>query len=366
MSSFDQTKICQNSESRDLRVDILKVIGLFCIILAHVGTGQVIFQVRNFDVPLMVICSGALFFISTKQTNLAYSAYVKKRLERLLAPSWMFLIIYFSLIYSLNSITKNNFPYSSVDILQEFILRSKIIGLWIIRVFILVSLIAPFIFNLYLRVKNEMIFLLILLGVYLFYEACYGILSIYNSSLIFKLMEKSIFEMIPYGCLFGIGISLAHLKKRTILVLSMIFLAIFVFLFLIKISSGYPVDTQLYKYPPRLYYLSYAIFVSLLLWIVFSYIEIKNRIALALILFLSSSSLWIYLWHWFILYYSLSIERKLFYSASLSRHSFVTFSIVVIASIVLTFLQKKVVIWILQKIPMKERTGKMLSIIFLN
>ena len=41
-------------------IDFLKLLGLFCIILAHVNPPAIIMQIRNFDVPLMVILSGFL------------------------------------------------------------------------------------------------------------------------------------------------------------------------------------------------------------------------------------------------------------------------------------------------------------------
>lgn len=41
-------------------IDFLKMLGLLCIMLAHVNPPQIIMQLRNFDVPFMVILSGML------------------------------------------------------------------------------------------------------------------------------------------------------------------------------------------------------------------------------------------------------------------------------------------------------------------
>ncbi|SFK21637.1 hypothetical protein SAMN04488079_106193 [Methylophaga sulfidovorans] len=43
---------------RDHRIDLLRFIGLSMIIFAHVGPPSILFQLRNFDVPLMVLISG--------------------------------------------------------------------------------------------------------------------------------------------------------------------------------------------------------------------------------------------------------------------------------------------------------------------
>ncbi len=74
-------------------IDILKSIGLICIILAHVNPPKYIFQLRNFDVVLMILVSAYLGLCSTKKMN--YFEYVYKRAIRLIIPTWIFLIVFF-------------------------------------------------------------------------------------------------------------------------------------------------------------------------------------------------------------------------------------------------------------------------------
>ena len=50
-------------------IDFLKTLGLFCIILAHVNAPGFVMQLRNFDVPLMVILSGMLAATSNRVKN---------------------------------------------------------------------------------------------------------------------------------------------------------------------------------------------------------------------------------------------------------------------------------------------------------
>ena len=52
---------------REKKIDVLKFIGLFCIILAHVNPPQIIFQIRNFDVVLMILLSAYLFLRTKKK-----------------------------------------------------------------------------------------------------------------------------------------------------------------------------------------------------------------------------------------------------------------------------------------------------------
>lgn len=54
---------------RDDTVDVLRFIGLAMIILAHVDSPSVLFQLRNFDVPLIVLISSMLFGLSYKNNT---------------------------------------------------------------------------------------------------------------------------------------------------------------------------------------------------------------------------------------------------------------------------------------------------------
>ena len=78
-------------EKRNITIDILKTIGIFCIILAHVCKSKFILQSRNFDVPLMVICSAFLY-------KSQYGFDIKrvfKRIIRLVIPVWIFFVCFF-------------------------------------------------------------------------------------------------------------------------------------------------------------------------------------------------------------------------------------------------------------------------------
>ena len=81
-------------EKRNYNIDILKTIGLFGIILAHVCTNQIIMQLRGFDVTMLVLLSGYLSVQSLKKIK--YIEYVKKRFNRLILPTWIFLTLIFA------------------------------------------------------------------------------------------------------------------------------------------------------------------------------------------------------------------------------------------------------------------------------
>ena len=60
--------------------------------LAHIGPPAALFQLRSFDVPLMIFVSGLSY--SGRQV-VGYASFVRKRLGRLLIPLYFFLTVYF-------------------------------------------------------------------------------------------------------------------------------------------------------------------------------------------------------------------------------------------------------------------------------
>jgi len=125
--------------NRDHTIDYLRAIGLYAIILAHIASPWALHQLRNFDVPLMVFISGISFSLS-KTSSGPYLKYAWSRIKRLLFPVWIFLTLFFAL----SSLTHVFGDYSFEVILESFTLSEGIGYVWIIQIFIIVSLLAPF------------------------------------------------------------------------------------------------------------------------------------------------------------------------------------------------------------------------------
>src|ERR1035437_5304545 len=97
---------------RDTSLDVLRAIGLLLIILAHVLPPEPIFQLRNIDVPLMMLVSGAVFGLSSG-ANKSYLSYLVSRIRRLVLPTWIFLTIFFGLYFFAALITGYSFPFAN-------------------------------------------------------------------------------------------------------------------------------------------------------------------------------------------------------------------------------------------------------------
>jgi len=309
----------------------------------------------------MVIISGAVFGISSLNKNLDYYTYLKTRIPRLLAPTWTFLIFYFVFLFVIYLIKGKDFPFSPTIILESFALIDGIGYVWIIRVFILAAIIGPLFSNLHKRINNDFKYYLILLSIYILYEISYFYYNNINIQIVDFIINNYIFYIIPYGLLFGFGLHLPTLKPKVLYSILLLFIVIFVILLNLYFLENFSA-TNLYKYPPRIYYLSYAISISLFLFSLtnFNFINVLSN---NLITFISSSSLWIYLWH--ILFIS---SWKLFVSFfPLWVNNFIIeFFVVFLLSIIITYIQKSMINYFIIQSKIGTKWSKILSLIFLK
>lgn len=281
---------------RDNRIDILRFIGLAMVIFAHVGPPRFLFQLRNFDVPLMVLVSGMSFGYSYKD-NVAYLTYIWKRVKRVVFPVWIFLMVYFLVLFLF-------FPDSSEleanIICSSFFLTSGIGYVWIIRVFLLVALVSPFIYLYNKKIESHYYYLLSLTIFFAVYELVRYLSVLDIESSVGTVVNLVIPYVVPYSILFALGLRIPSLNKRQMIIVSIFNLGLFIVLgAILFLIFGEFKPTQALKYPPSTYYFSYSIFVSCILWGFSLSIEkiFKKIKLLQMVLFIAQNSIWIYLWH---------------------------------------------------------------------
>ena len=85
----------KNTHTRNVTIDILRIIGLFLVIAAHCEFPEWFYELREFDVVTLVAVSGMSFYASSGRSNESYGNYVKKRFLRLVLPVWEFLVLFF-------------------------------------------------------------------------------------------------------------------------------------------------------------------------------------------------------------------------------------------------------------------------------
>lgn len=281
---------------RNTDYDFLRFVGIACIILAHVGVGGIVFQIRNFDVPLMVLLSGISYANFSSQNYPSYTKYLKSRFARLVIPAWIFLVFYDMTLF----LYSHQLPCARDIAMQITLTGGTDIGIWIIRIFFTMAIIAPFIFRLNSNIKKNITFYVLAVCSWLVYEISVQQAKEFLPHKAYVLLQLIIFFTYSYGLILMLGMRLPSMSpymiKKEIVIFGTIF-AVFILFNLFKHSLLLP--TQQFKYPPLLYYVSYAISASLLIFYLTTYTNTFNLVKKnRLVLFIGKSTMWIYLWHW--------------------------------------------------------------------
>lgn len=343
----------QHHPHRDPSLDILRGIGLLCIILAHVGPPSYVFQLRNFDVPLMVMVSGASYSLSRAQ-NEKYGRYLYSRFVRLVIPTWVFLTFFFGVVYITSSIVDRPFPFSINQMLSSFTLMSGIGYVWIIRVLLLVAIIAPL--SKFILPSNRALLWLSMSTCYIAFEYAVHYFSWPSIHWLDNLFNEFIFYLVPYGLVMLIGVELHKYKIKSRLTGAVILLLIFCCMFIwLYISTGSFVPSQRYKYPPTLYYLSYAVGMSLLFSCLVEFINVGSLLVGRTLSWIGRKTMWTYLWHISILYLFSWLHFKL--------NFVLMFFYVTAAAVFIAIVQERALKIILSKIS-DRKTKKFLTAIF--
>lgn len=343
---------------RDDRLDILRVIGLVCIVLAHAGPPGIIKELRTFDVPLMVMVSGVAFGLSSRRA-VGYGDYLRKRIPRLLAPTWAFLIIFFSVAYLLSMITHDPYPFTPKIVIESFSLLSGIGYLWIVRVFLLIALSAPLILRVNSKIESNLVYLILIAGVFGAHE-----LLVANYSPVAgldMLVSEFLFYLVPYSCLFAIGLRLPTIEENNrALFLFVTAACILTFLLYHFYDPNFSLDD--YKYPPRLFYTCYGVVATVLLYCLFEGTRLDNMTR-GWIVFISTSTIWIYLWHIFILKLAIWYP-SIFHWFSIGFMA--RCALLFVLPAIITYLQKTGIQHLMRRLPVGSRSEAILSTVFLK
>jgi len=330
----------QRVVERDLKIDILRCVAIVGIIIAHSEPNKIIFQLRNFDVILMVLILGASFYLSSNRSSkkISYVTYSIKRMKRLIIPTWIFLTIFFSLFLLISLELKVDYYFSFKEIFMSYIMINGIGYVWIMRVFFLIALISPILLKLNLKIKNNNHYFLILFliyGIYIIFQLIYNTLD----GPLKVLFENFVLYGIGYGLIAAFGMRLKFLSNKEIYLWTIFFLVLFLgFMWYYQFSP-----TQNYKYPPQLYYISYGMFISLFLYIVLDVKVIRSICSNKLVMFISQNSIWLYFWHIIFIYLLKFSDKEIqpLFNNFIARFAFI-FTLALVVTYIHSILKKVV------------------------
>lgn len=216
--------------------------------------------------------------------NFNYFDYFTKRCMRLIFPVWIFLSLYYVGVYIFYFLP----PHA--EILSGYMLLSDRY-VWIIRILVLLSLMAPFLYKLTEKVMPLNLLLILCISCII----CEVTFSIQNN----KWVNLTLMT-IPYGIIYLLGMNIASLSRKQIVglifAISFVLIGIAIYLFM---KEGHFVPTSNYKYPPQIYYLSYAVAFTLFLWVSRDKIQsfLTSLHLVAFFKYVGRHTYWLYLWH---------------------------------------------------------------------
>lgn len=282
-------------QNRSVQIDFLRVLGLALIVLAHVNPPFWLYQLRDFDVPLMVFLSG-LGSAQGGSGGGGYRAYVGKRFIRLIVPTWLFLTVFFVLMSVLHRVGVSKFDYTPQIVLASYLLWGGIGYVWIIRVFFCIALVAPLLAGFLSGVRR---WTPLLAGVFLINEALVAGIGALEESAVKTALRDGIAPIVGYLGMYLLGASHARLSRaeRTGVgwTAAAIAVALGVF-YVVRDHRMFPLDDA--KTPPHGIYLAYAVAMALVSMAATAPLTtLRDGPAARLLNTLGANTIWIYLWH---------------------------------------------------------------------
>lgn len=315
-------------KKRLVYIDYLKVLALLCMFVAHVGAPNYIIQIRNFDVVLMVMCSGVLASHNQKG-NEKSGDFLKKRILRLVIPTYMFLIFYFGLSYCIGQ------RQSVKVIVDTFLFQQSGIGYtWIILVYLICAIMTPIVRRIYPNLINFGVFIGLLIIQELF---CY--FKVWDVN---EYIQSVVCYIIPYVLTFWVGYWIDSFEEKKIKIIISVSIVMFMLMAIyLSYKNSQIVLTSVWKYPPRFYYLVYGFGIGGLIFYIFR--KKIGEYEPKMVRFVASSTLWIYLWH--------IVVVKLLEHAFLDISWMLKFILVTSVATSITLVQNRVVAYLENKNP---------------
>lgn len=291
------------SPRRDNYIDFLRGFGLLLLVVAHTWAPLTLTTIRTFDVPLMVMIS-AMCYKPVKRDFVSIKKYLWKRFLRIYVPVFIFVNLFFVVIMAVETyIGKNIFSvYQYIGSL--FLLNTPSIGyVWIMRVFLMMALVLPFIEPLFKKLQLSGL-IISLFTIICLQEAVINGLDIVPAGVVKFMLSEIIPYLIGYTIFTAIGLKINQLtaSQRIILIVTGV-LACSIYIWCT--GNYFPQED---KYPPHGLYLLWGWSGSCILVVCKSII---GRVASWSIWdYLSRNSMWLYLWHIIPVYFMLPISLR--------------------------------------------------------
>ena len=273
---------------RDIVLDYIRVFAMALVIVSHCSFSDTAHSFSGECVSMLVFLAGASFGYSsfTWSAN-HYLTYLKKRFHRLIIPVWEFLIL-FLIIYFL--FFRNYFGFSLGYVVKSFLLTSSgVLFVWVYRIFMICAVTTPLLDRIFHNTpvwKTCGILTLLVLG----NDFLTSVFKTVRPDLLSDLLQYAISYTVGYGVIAYLGYLFIKQDKKEKLFIGISFT-------LIYLISGYALkfaSLELYKYPPELYFISFGIGFTALLYLFLLKLNVKQ---ISLVEWCSKNAMNMYLAH---------------------------------------------------------------------
>jgi len=243
---------------RDLKIDILRTIGILLVILAHVKLPELVRSIRSFDVVMLVFISGMSFAYSKPKK---YTVYIANRVRQLLVPTYITLTIIFAISAIVCSVLKRQQLFDVATIISSYFFLDSGIGyVWIAKAYMLLAIASPLLNRIVVSVKDDWQFIFVNLALYVTY---YSLIIVFENR--YLVFTDYLFYLLPYSIVFMLGMRCVKFPSfiNKIILTSTISYCVLQSWEFIR-GNGFNPNT--YKFPPRALYLLYGITLASILY----------------------------------------------------------------------------------------------------
>ena len=255
--------------SRNNTIDFLRALAVVLMIFIHVSAFRLndefvkfLWDYTHIVVPLFVFCSGYIFFKSKRDSRFTFSS-LKKRILRLVIPYYLYLVVLFLFLWNRTG------SLSFSKMVNKFLLIGDRDLDWLVVLFLSFIIILPIIKNLFNDPKSHKMaaaLAIIIPSIFLFFTPN---------------IPMRISMSIPWTSFLIFTFLLSEYEdKKWFAIITLASTLVLFFLsrqYLISINHSLIFTEN--KYPPNIYYLSYGLFWTTVLYYLYSFLQQKELIA---------------------------------------------------------------------------------------
>lgn len=317
-------------KQRNVTIDYVRSICMLCIILAHVNPPELLHQLRSFDVVGLVLISSMC--MKPVAGSKPYLNLLKRRVKRLLVPTYVSITIVLVGTYVLCRILQINYIYRLSDILSSYLLIEGIGYVWIVRLFFLIAVASPLLIK--LRQVNTAVCYSTFVALLCLCKLIY--LHMPSNKLAFYIIYYFVLYTVGYLIIAGIGFRLCVKDNRAVIKLAIGSLAVFCCYKLItRVFLEAPL-LVLEKHPPMLDWITYGLVVFCLIYLIVDrYKEKLSALRISkYVIWFSVNSFTVYFIHIFVLMFLglLGVFESRLFSSFVVRYLFVLILSVLLAA----------------------------------